>query len=128
MFITKPFLFERCFFWLVIAALSQNLSVPNAGKNVVSLVKRIHSVRGNTLLVFYLIVWVSCKWKNQQYIFNNSSILQMLGKDHVLFLKKILKFKILNFKISRLSVCSLYNSESDPKIFRFLYNSNHQIV
>ena len=128
MFITKPFLFERCFFWLVIAALSQNLSVPNAGKNVVSLVKRIHSVRGNTLLVFYLIVWVSCKWKNQQYIFNNSSILQMLGKDHVLFLKKILKFKILNFKISSLSVRSLYNSQCDPKIFRFLYNSNHQIV
>ena len=47
----------------------------------------------------------------------------MLGKDHVLFLKKILKLKI-----SRLSACSLYNSESDPKIFRFLYNSNHQIV
>ena len=41
----------------------------------------------------------------------------MLGKDHVLFLKKILKFEIYNFKISRLSVCSLYNSESDPKIF-----------
>ena len=46
----------------------------------------------------------------------------MLGKDHVLFLKKILKFKIF-----RLSVCSLYNSESEPKIFRFLYSSNHQI-
>ena len=52
----------------------------------------------------------------------------MLGKDHVLFLKKILKFRIWNFKISSLNVCSLYNSESDPKIFRFLYNSNHQIV
>ena len=52
----------------------------------------------------------------------------MLGKDHVLFLKKILKFKILNFKISSLSVRSLYNSQCDPKIFRFLYNSNHQIV
>ena len=47
----------------------------------------------------------------------------MLGKDHVLFLKKILKFKIF-----RLSVCSLYNSESDPKNFQLLDNNNHQIV
>ena len=41
-------------FLLVIAALSQNLSVHNGGKNVLSLVKRIHVVCGNTLLVFYL--------------------------------------------------------------------------
>ena len=66
--------------------------------------------------------------KKQHYALNTSSIVQMLGKDHVLFLKKILKFKILNFKISSLSVRSLYNSQCDPKIFRFLYNSNHQIV
>ena len=43
----------------------------------------------------------------------------MLGKDHVLFLKKILKFKILKFKISRLSVCSLCNSESALRFFDF---------
>ena len=66
--------------------------------------------------------------KKQHYTFNNFSILQMLVKDHVLFSKKILKFKIKKFWISRLSVCSFYNSESDPKIFRFLYDSNHQIV
>ena len=58
----------------------------------------------------------------EYYTFNNSSILQMLGKDHVLFLKKILKF------FSRLSVGSLYNSESGPKILQFLCNSNHQVV
>ena len=98
-------MFERWDFLLVIAALPQNLPVHNAGKNILSLVKRIHGVRVNE--------------KNQHYTFNNSSMLQMLGKDHVLFLKKILKFKILNFKISRLSVCSLYNSESDPKIVNF---------
>ena len=51
-------------FLLVLAALLQNLSVHNAGKNVLSLVKRIHGVRENTLLVFYLVVWASCKWKN----------------------------------------------------------------
>ena len=109
------------FFLLVLAALSQNLSVHNAGKNVLSLVKRIHGVRGNTLLVFYLFVWASCKWKKkkQYYTFNNSSILQMLGKDHVLFLKKILKL------FSSLSVRSLYNSESGSKVLQFLYNSNH---
>ena len=54
------------FFLLVLAALSQNLSVHNAGKNVLSLVKRIHGVRGNTLLVFYLFVSASCKWKKKQ--------------------------------------------------------------
>ena len=48
--------------------------------------------------------------KKQYYTFNNSSILQMPGKDHVLFLKEI--FKIF----SRISVCSLYNSESGLKI------------
>ena len=52
------------FFLLVIAALSKNLSVHNGEKNVLSLVKRIHGVRGNTLLVFNLFVWASCKWKN----------------------------------------------------------------
>ena len=46
----------------------------------------------------------------------------MLGKDHVLFLKKILKI------FSRLSVCSLYNSESGTTILQLLYNSNNQIV
>ena len=55
-------------------------------------------------------------------------MLQMLGKDHELLLKKILKLKIQDSKISRLSLCILYNSESDPKIFRFFYNSNYQIV
>ena len=55
------------------------------GKNVLSLVKRIHSVRGNTVLAFYLFVWASCKWKKQYYTFNNSSILQMLGKNHCCF-------------------------------------------
>ena len=63
-------------------------------KNVLSLVKRIHGVRGNTLLVFYLFVRAPCKGKKQHYTFNNSSIFQMLGNDHLLFLKKILKFKI----------------------------------
>ena len=82
---------------LVLAALSQNLSVHDSGNYVLSLVKRIHVVRGNTLLVFYFFVWASCKWKKktkkkQYYTFNNSSILQMLGKDHILFLKKILIF------------------------------------
>ena len=38
----------------------------------------------------------------------------MLGRDHVLFLKKILKL------FSGLCVCSLYNSESGPKILQFL--------
>ena len=75
-------------FLLVLAALLQNLSVCNAGKNVLSMVKRIHGVRRNTLMVFYLFVWTSWKWKKKQfYIFNNSSILEMLGKDHV-FIKK----------------------------------------
>ena len=60
--------------------------------------------------------------KKQYYTFNNSSILQMLGKDHVLFLKKVLKI------FSRLSVCSLYNFESGPTILQLLYNSNNQIV
>ena len=36
----------------------------------------------------------------------------MLGKDHVLFFKNIF--------FSRLSVCSSYNSESDPKNLQFL--------
>ena len=35
--------------------------------------------------------------------------------------------KILNF-FSKLSVCSLYNSESGPKILPVLDNSNHHIV
>ena len=52
------------FFLLVITALSQNLSVHNGGKSVLSLVKRIYGFRGNALLVFYLFVWASCKWKN----------------------------------------------------------------
>ena len=43
-------------FLLVLSALLQNLSVHNAGKNVLSMVKRIEGVRGNTLLVFYLFV------------------------------------------------------------------------
>ena len=37
----------------------------------------------------------------------------MLGKDHDLLLKKVLKV------FSRLSVFSLYNSESSPKILQF---------
>ena len=44
----------------------------------------------------------------------------MLGKDRVLFSKKILNF------FSRLSACSSYNSEYGRKIIQFLYNSNHQ--
>ena len=43
------FSWQRWVFLLVLAALPQNLSVPNARKNVLSLVKRIHGVRGNTL-------------------------------------------------------------------------------
>ena len=50
-------------FLVVLAALSQNLSLHNAGKNVLSLVKCIHGLRGNTLLVIYLFFWASCKWK-----------------------------------------------------------------
>ena len=46
----------------------------------------------------------------------------MLGKDHELLLKKVLKV------FSRLNVFSLYNSKSSPKVLRFLYNRNHQIV
>ena len=61
------------------------------------------------------------KEKKQNYTFNISSILQILGKDHELFLKKILK------AFSRLSVFSLCNSESSPKILQFFYNNNHQI-
>ena len=110
-------------FLLVLAALSQNLSVHNAGKNVLSLVKRIHNVRGNTLWCFIYLFESLVNEKKQHYTLNTSSIVQMLGKDHVLFLKKILKFKIF-----RLSVCSLYNSESDPKNFQLLDNNNHQIV
>ena len=92
------------FFLLVLVVLSQNLSVHNVGKNVLSMLKCIHGVCGNTLLVFYLFVSASCKWKKkkQYYTINNSSIFQMLGKDHVLFLKKILKI------FSSRSVCSLY--------------------
>ena len=108
------------FFLLVLAALSQNLSVHNAGKNVLALVKRLQGVGGNILLVFYLFVWASCTWKKQYYTSSNS-LLQMISKDHLLFLKKIFEF------FSTLSVCSLYNSESGPKILRFLYNSN-QII
>ena len=52
------------FFLLVLAALSQNSSVHNATKNILSLGKHIHSVRRSTLLVFYLFIWASCKWKN----------------------------------------------------------------
>ena len=51
-------------FLLVLAASSQNLSFHNGGKYDLSLVKHIHGIRGNILLVFYLFVWVSCKWKN----------------------------------------------------------------
>ena len=108
------------FFLLVLAALTQNLSVHNAGKNVLALVKRLQSVVGNILLVFCLFVWASCTWKKQYYTSSNS-LLQMISKDHLLFLKKIFEF------FSTLSVCSLYNSESGPKILRFLYNSN-QII
>ena len=82
-------------------------------KNVLSLVKHIHGVHENTLLVFYLFLWESCEWKKQYYIFNIFSILQMLGKDHGLFLKKILKV------FSRFNVFSLCNSESSPKILQF---------
>ena len=46
----------------------------------------------------------------------------MLGKDHELFLKKILKV------YPKLTLFSLYNSESSPKILQFFCNSNHQIV
>ena len=49
------------FFLLVLAALWQILSVHNGGKNVLPLVKRIHGSRFNTLLVYYLLVWASCK-------------------------------------------------------------------
>ena len=70
---------------LVLIALSQNLSV----LNVLSMVKRIQGVLGNTLLVvlFFSLSVLQMK-KKQCYTFNNSSILQMLGKDHVLLLKK----------------------------------------
>ena len=91
-------------------------------KNVLSLAKRIHGVRGNTLLVAYLFIWASWKWKKQYYTFNVFSILQLLAKDNELFLKKTLKF------FSRPIVFSLYNSESSPKILHFFYNSNYQIV
>ena len=91
-------------------------------KNILSLGKRIHSIRRSTLLVFYLFIWASCKWKKQYFTFNNSSVAQMLAKDHVLFLKKILKI------FSRPKVCNLYNSKSGLKILQFLYYSNHQIV
>ena len=109
-------------FWTERFKFSRHLIYYIAGKNVLSFVKRVHSARGNTLLVFYLFVWESCKWNKQYYIFNNSSILQMLGKELVAFLKKILNF------FSRLSVCSLYNSESGLKILQFLYNSGQQNV
>ena len=39
------------------------LSVHNGGKNVMPLVKRSHGSRSNTLLVYYLLVWASCKQK-----------------------------------------------------------------
>ena len=45
----------------------------------------------------------------------------MPRKYHLLFSKKILNF------FSRLSVCSLRNSEADPTNLQFLDNSNHQI-
>ena len=65
-------LFHSHFYWrvgvflLVLAVLSQNLSAHNAGKNVLSLVKHI---RGNTLLVLYLFVLASCKWKKSALYF-----------------------------------------------------------
>ena len=74
----------------VLAALSQNLSNHNGRKYVLSLVKHIHGIHRNTLSVFYLFVWASYKKekKKQYYTFNNSSTVQMLGKDHVLFKKR----------------------------------------
>ena len=70
---------------LVLIALSQNLSV----LNVLSMVKRIQGVLGNTLLVvlFFSLSVLQMK-KKQCYNFNNSSILQMLGREHVLLFKK----------------------------------------
>ena len=56
-------------FLLLLAALLQNLSVHNAGKNVLYLVKGIHGVRADNLLVFYLVVWASCKWKKTALYF-----------------------------------------------------------
>ena len=52
------------FFLLVFAAWSHSLSVHNGRKNILSLAKRIHGVCETTLLVYYLFVWASCKWKN----------------------------------------------------------------
>ena len=50
----------------------------------------------------------------------------MIGKDHLLFLKKI--FEIFSTLSVYIIPNSLYNSESGPKILRFLYNGNHQII
>ena len=79
-------------FWTERFKFSRHLIYYIAGKNVLFFVKRVDSVRGNTLLVLYLFVWESCKWNKQCHIFNNSSMLQMLGKDHAVFLKKDFKF------------------------------------
>ena len=71
------------FFLQVLAALSQNLFPLNAGENLLSMVKRIHGVCGNTRLVFYLFVSASWKWKKKKkQTVSGPKILQLLGNSN----------------------------------------------
>ena len=116
------FLFERSFFLLVLAALLQ--IYPFIIWKICPLPRKTHSrcICSTLYWSFIYLFERLVNEKKQYYTFNNSSMLQMLNEDHMLFLKNNLKI------FSRLSVCSLYNSESGPKILQFLCNSNHQIV
>ena len=85
---------------------------------------KTHSRRSEEHSIGVLLISLSVLWMKKktvlyfQYLFYTS----ILGKDQELFLKNF--FKVF----SRLSVFSLYNSESSPKILQLFYNSNHHIV
>ena len=78
-------------FLLVLAALSQNLSVHHAGKNVLSMVKRIHGVCRNTNGVLSISLCI-LKWKNSIIFSIILLYFKCLAKTRCCFLKKILKF------------------------------------
>ena len=83
---------KRWIFYTSLAHRSDSLSVHNAGKNVLSLVKEFTAFAGTLYWpIAYLFERLVNK-KKQYYTFNNSSTLQMFDKDHVLFFKKSLNF------------------------------------
>ena len=76
---------------LVLAALSQDLFVHNAAKMSSPWLNAFTAFAGTVYWCFIYFSEHLVNEKKQYYTFNISSILQMLGKDHELFLKKILK-------------------------------------